>query len=824
MPLINKTLPGIWNGVSQQAPELRLDNQVEEMVNCYPTIAHGVTKRPPAVWSYTDDTIGDDAFIYTYDRGAGDEKYIIVIDGGRYRIFDVVLNQWATNWAASSYLDVPAGASTKESFALTTVGDTTFVVNKTVATKMKIGTEGAVGDKYWTLQQLLFLAKGVTNTEIEDLIRGTIYATVTVNGTPYTTSKYYNQIVGFNSTLNFTDDVQTLISNLLSVIDNAEPDITKIDTYTLLDSGVSNVITLSVTATWQYGTTLENNYICHSNMLTDWANAFYYWVKRTSGADASDPTNAPLRHTYYIYKNDVEQCAIVSHDSTDAANQLATAIGGTPRGSVVFKEVASGDKWTGGDSWGDQASESWRAKIKSLQDLPTKLGFDGAVIEVSGDDKNAFDNYYVKYEDGVYKETYRPFIAEGNFLDESTMPHKIGIRRINGVYYGIDDIPSGNFFIEGVWSPRKVGDTESASAPSFVNNYIKDVFFYRNRLGFISGDNIILSEVGVYENFWPTTVTTIIDSDPIDVAVDSNQAVSLKYAIPYNKELLIFGDKTQYVLSGGDTLTPGKVSVQQSTAFEISDVAPVALGPNVYFVTNKTNSSSIREYFVQPNTSVNDAADITAHCPSYIPNGITKLVGSSKYDMLFAITGNDNSIYAYNFYWQGDQKAQSAWHKWTFNDGVFFNIEVLEDELLIMYKENTGSSKHLLKINLEPDQQGLVYQDWDEGVYHPVSSSIELTKWRPQTSGEIKNIRGKLMIKSTMVSSDPGSNYSLIVDNDKRSASRVYLNTASNKDKTYRTTGNTDDLTLTISDATTNGFTINSVNLEGTYTAKSRSI
>ena len=52
------------------------------------------------------------------------------------------------------------------------------------------------------------------------------------------------------------------------------------------------------------------------------------------------------------------------------------------------------------------------------------------------------------------------------------------------------------------WTERKVGDEDSNSLPSFVDYAISDIFFYRNRLGLLSGENVILSESDEYFNFW----------------------------------------------------------------------------------------------------------------------------------------------------------------------------------------------------------------------------------------------------------------------------------------------------------------------------------
>lgn len=751
MALINITIPGLYGGVSQQSPEMRFDTQVTEMINCYPTLIGGVSKRPPASLIRSDATFPTDAFVYTYDRGSGNEKYIITINSdSQYRIFDLVLNNWVTAWETQDYLAIPEGTSPKDAFAMTTVGDTTFVVNKTITCEA-------------------------------------------------------------DTTIEYNDD-------------------------------------------------------------PDWDSTFFYWVKRTAGG--SDDTNRPLRYRYYIYNSNGSIAEdVIGHNSTIVAGLLAsggyyqadnvtyTGIGGTSKGSVVRKTNAAG--YTGSDSWGNQASEAWVGKVKSLQDLPNELGFENTVIEIAGDDDNAFDSYYVKYVDGVYKETYRPGIC--NELLATTLPHRIGIRRggtlESPIYYDLDESTSGNYFDSVSYAARTVGDEDSASMPSFVGSTINDIFFYRNRLGFISGDNVILSEVGEYYNFFPTTVTTIVDSDPIDVAVDSNQAITLLYAIPYNKELLIFGDKAQFVMSGGDTLTPNKVSVQQSTAFNIKNTAPIAMGPNVYFATEKNDFSSIKEYFVQPNTSVNDAADITAHCPNYVPKNVIRLTGSSQNDMLFVLSAEEpNSVYVYNFYWNGDQKAQSAWHKWVFEDTIF-NIEVIGSTLYLMTTDDADTpTQYLLRIPLEY-KQNFKSQTYYDKSSNPYESTIVLSEMRYPGGGDgkVDDTRGTFTIKSITVEADYNSLYKIVAFKKKYNP-RTYYNSTSKyyplvdtiqskgynystvdgmyptatlypepylypgsitysmpTDNKYTVLGNTNNIEIAITNDIAAGFKINSLNIAGDY-------
>ena len=83
MSKINKFFPAFFNGVSQQSPELVLDNQCKEMTNCIPDIVRGITKRPPATFvtskDYTTYPEMETATVFhVYDRGEDDEEYIML--------------------------------------------------------------------------------------------------------------------------------------------------------------------------------------------------------------------------------------------------------------------------------------------------------------------------------------------------------------------------------------------------------------------------------------------------------------------------------------------------------------------------------------------------------------------------------------------------------------------------------------------------------------------------------------------------------------------------------------------------------------------------
>lgn len=283
------------------------------------------------------------------------------------------------------------------------------------------------------------------------------------------------------------------------------------------------------------------------------------------------------------------------------------------------------------------------------------------IIRISGEPSLDQDDYYVQFdgEKNVWKECPAPNIISD--YDDSTMPHVL-IREADGTFT----------FKQASWSERASGDDETNPYPSFIDRTINDIFFHRNRLGLLSGENVILSGTGEYFNFFPKSVAVSLDTDPIDVAVSTNRISILKYAVPFSEELILWSDQSQFVLSSDGALTPTTVRLDLTTEFEVTEKArPYGIGRGVYFVSPRAKYSSIRRFYaVQDVTQVKNAEDISAHVPSYIENGVFKMSGSSTENFLTLMTeGAPQKIYMYKFLYLQEQLVQQAWSHWDFGTG-----------------------------------------------------------------------------------------------------------------------------------------------------------
>ncbi len=344
-----------------------------------------------------------------------------------------------------------------------------------------------------------------------------------------------------------------------------------------------------------------------------------------------------------------------------------------------------------GDSHGGDHLKVFKGETLDFKQLPIE-GPNNFVIKVSGDNQKAQDDYYVNFSDGVWKETVEPNIEIA--LNASTMPHKLS------------KLANGNFqFDPASYANRKVGDDDTNPFPSFVGYKLADIFFHKNRLGVLADENVIFATAGEFLNFdfFRKSTLTIIDSDPIDVAVSSNKVSILKHAVPFNEALLLFSDLTQFKVTADPVLTPETVNVANTTEFETSLRAkPAAAGKYVYFASKRGAWSGMWEYFVDTDTDVNDATEISSHIPEYLNGEIINIQASSNEDMILAQTSNDaKAIYVYRYYWSGREKLQASWSRWVF-DGDVIGFSFNRADITILIKR--GNNLFLEKINLSVDE------------------------------------------------------------------------------------------------------------------------
>lgn len=732
MALIGKSIPNLINGVSQQPPEVRLPSQCQEQVNMYPTVAKGLLRRPGTRHlAKILDGHPAGSFVHVYSRDKY-EKYIVVVSNGDIKVFDFKgVERTVHKPQGVAYLTCPSPAS---DIKATTVADNTFILNKTQVARMYDPSEGLtmtpVTQEHTRIEFADLPVKVVTYRSggiIKRTFTLTSLYSVTVNGKTYSADATTITLSGFMSMVAAKVSVDL---NRQCVIEGMNVYIPKEpgDSITVQDDSYYWVLTTE----WDWSVTPPTSYI--TPVKTYQKVTTLSTSQRVVGYASPDGNKIPeadLQHkeglvfirlgdygtTYSISVDDVVVASFTTgttdrnlisttyiaqalYDRCVAANLNDIAL--SLRGNVIRFKATTLErdfKLSVTDSSGDKAMKACKGLVQEFTDLPAQ-GFDGFTIKVAGDDGVEADDYYVAYTEtnstgekttGSWKEVRRKGLNARPA--PMTMPHRL-ISNADGTFT-FEPVP---------WSARTAGDEVSAPDPSFINQNISDVFFYKNRLGLLAGENIIFSEDGEYFMFYPSTVIQSLDTHPIDIAVTNDSVSILRYAVPFNESLLLFADTTQFIISPDNGLTRESISVDVTTRFDASlDAKPVGAGRNVFFAVKNGPCTGVREFYVDPDAKMNDAADITGHCPSYIRGTTRLLAASSNEDVVSCVTDyRPDCIYQYKYYWQGNEKAQSSWGRWEVGGDVL-GLAYLESVLVLAVMR--GGALYLEKIPLVNDEE-----------------------------------------------------------------------------------------------------------------------
>ena len=373
------------------------------------------------------------------------------------------------------------------------------------------------------------------------------------------------------------------------------------------------------------------------------------------------------------------------------------------------------------DGLSDEALTAAYKEVASITDLPKKC-YNNFRIKIRGDADIDQDDYYV-----IFKTKDNESFGEGSwvetvgwFQDKSKSGEVVGIEyKVEPTTMPITLVPVislGNIVSfklqtpeedkeintneEKGWRKRNAGDDDTSPFPSFVGGTINDVFFFKNRLGFLTDSNVIFSEADEYFNFFRTTTQQLLDSAPIDVGLSHTKVAVLQHAVPFQEKLMLFSKQSQFVLRGADILSPKTVAISPVTEYDISDsVQPVALGNYIYFTFRRNDFEGMYEYYIDNNTETFHSEEITSQIPKYITKQVEKIAGSQAENTIVVGTSEDrNTLFVYKYFWSNKEKIQSAWMKFTFGREVR-GFDFIDSNLHLFTKDDDGL--HLEKLTLE---------------------------------------------------------------------------------------------------------------------------
>jgi hypothetical protein len=235
------------------------------------------------------------------------------------------------------------------------------------------------------------------------------------------------------------------------------------------------------------------------------------------------------------------------------------------------------------------------------------------------------------------------------------------------------------------WEERIVGDDVTNEHPSFVSKTIQQAFFHNNRLGFLTGDNVSMSQSGEFYNFYNVSALTQADNDPIDISCSSLRPAVLHSVLPAAQGLVLFSKSQQFLMFSDDGILTPRSSVIRTIANYENDelIDPVDVGTNMIFLSKTPGYTRIYAMATRGQQENPDVLDIGRVVSEWVPDTVADLVASPQ-NSFFAMYGPTSPyVYFFRTYVVGDQTIMQTWFNWKVQGNVqFFGVD--SDETFIV--------------------------------------------------------------------------------------------------------------------------------------------
>ena len=486
MPNIIANIPNFVSGVSQQPRTMRFPSQAEESINTFPSVVEGLTKRPPAQHIkrlLTPTTQASSTSSSHFIDRSETEKYITEIREGKIRVWDLDGTEKLVYYGgATPNLTPPASASAyltgnTDDFKMLTIADYTFVLNKTAYPRYtsNLVTQSIVS----TTKNRRIKVAMITFKQIIE--RCTF--NIRIGTTPSSGVNRLTQYTFANTTYLTPQGANQTLDSFFRT--------TRSDNF--------GAFTTLYSAFCELDTSMLQTDVISQNWRSMWS----------AGAPVNTATNVTGTPTDIGTTTGVSGWSFTSQGSTLMLWNTATGTPNTPgfdaNGDVIW-DISISDSASGA-----LVQLNWE-EVQSFSELP-RNGVKGIIYKIIGYPQDIGDEYWVKFDfpssaviqgEGLWKETIAP--GEYYEIDSSTMPWAL-VRLSSGNFAftpldGVSRSWGGTTYQPPKWTNKICGDIETNKSPSFLNlpsqslKRINDIFFYKNRLGFLSEENIIFSESG----------------------------------------------------------------------------------------------------------------------------------------------------------------------------------------------------------------------------------------------------------------------------------------------------------------------------------------
>lgn len=670
---ITQQVPNYIFGISEQPDELKVPGQVRDLKNALPDVTRGLQKRPGSAYVNTLSAESNGKWFHIY-RDENEQYIGQVTSDGSVKVWDVTTgNPLTVTGDQSSYL----AFSDSEDVQVLSVNDYTFLTNRKKITQMSSTKSPAkVNQAFISLKQIKpgtqyaldvsSPGSGVSHT----FNRAT---NIEISDEPYDTGTSYpgdgdckyaaRQLFSSSNNVWFELDVRC--------VGAIEPESG--------GDGESGYDTYTSTATLKFGGENQNVGTTHTKTMTNSKSNANWTVRVTAVSEVQARANIAL----------VRPAPTPFEGLGADADSILRGIS-KPLGIAGFsvKQIGSGIHITRNSPFVVSAPDDTLMTIiqnsaDDVSQLPSSCK-DGYVVKIanSGEDE---DDYYVKFigdngdGPGVWEECVAPDLETS--FDASTMPVQL-VRQSDG-----------SFNLETTdWEDRLVGDNTTNKEPSFIGKTINKMVFFRNRLGILSDENVILSRPGDFFNYWNKTATTVVPIDPIDLSCSSQTPAVLYEALETNAGLVMFAENQQFLMTtDSDIFSPRTAKINALSTYNYNIRSrPVSLGTSIAFLNNGGNYTRMFEMTTINRDTEPQLIEQSKLVSKLIPLDYDLIAESKENNFIALASKTSNELWIYRYFNTGEKRIQSAWVNWDLAGDVLYHC-LMDDVYYAALKFDDGT-------------------------------------------------------------------------------------------------------------------------------------
>ena len=730
MASVTQTIPSFTGGISEQPDQLKFPGQVKDVTNAIPDITRGLYKRPGAkrVGTTPLANVQSGGSWFHYHRDDEEGSYIGQVaadgqlrmwkaDGDNPGAAQTIVYGTGGQTAIQNYL----ATSNAENIQFLTINDTTFVSSRDSSNaNTLVGTTG-------------------TTTDNPDTHFAFVEVTRTENGRQYGLNLYNS-----NSTTSFTRATRIKIQS--DTLDESggtgQCRGIGIQTFSVDDGSKKNLI-FKLDIRGQQGNiggegNSQNDFACAYARSIFLLHGGEGWTtgdtttvtmdqakgRTITGSSSSEPsTKGESSATYTIEVLEHETITVKANlklvrpeptpfDADTAVSgdqvlggilsELPSGINGTIIGNGIY--LSSSNSFNC-EIVEDDLMRSMGTSVNDVTLLPKQCKH-GYIVKIANARISEEDDYYLRFEGlndqdgtGSWTECAKPGIAKSF----TNMP--LVIQRTALANGGTSSEIATFTIKQFTYADREVGDDTSNPFPTFKDKRINKVLFFRNRLAFLAGENVILSRPGTLgtPDFFAETALTVSANDPIDISCSSTFPSELFDGIDINSGLVVFSTNQQFLLSSDDTvLNPDTAKLRSLSTFNYNkDIPPISLGTTIAYLDNSGKFSRFMEMANIAREGEPNVVNQSQVIPTLLPKNIDLFTNSRENNLVIMGKTNSDTVQGFRYLNVGDKRQQSAWFKLKFNNPLLYHF-IINDEYYFLDTDHFLQSVRLVQTESDP--------------------------------------------------------------------------------------------------------------------------